>query len=788
MKFTTFVRVLFGHRKGRTICTSRRCRPVVEMLEDRLAPALFAPAQNFAAGDDPIRMTVGDFNGDGIMDLATVHSSASAFVNVLLGTGNGNFITAPGSPFAVGFDARDLTSADFNGDGLSDLAVPIYSGAPGRGVRIFLATGGGQFAEAAGSPFGLPHYVESIATADFNNDGKADLVVNSREGDHFTDTVSVLLGDGAGGFGGPLNLNVGSAPYSLAVADCNRDGKQDVIVVNSFSNAIHVYLGDGAGGFGNAINSAVPLAPYRVGVGDFNHDGTPGTQDDVTQILVGDGTGAFTPAPGGASFVGGSNGIVVGDFNGDGTLDFAAVGTFSGPALAFVYLGDGNLGFTPASGNPFTVGGNPRAIVAADFDRDGRLDFATANGADDNVSILLNTLPPDVHLSFASAVNFSAGDFPTFVATADFNRDGRDDLVVANSNSNNVSIMLGNGSGGFQTAVNYGAGSGPVWVAVGDFNRDGKKDLAVANRFSGNVSILLGNGDGTFQAAVNYGAGNGPISVAIGDFNADGRFDLVVANTNGGNVSILLGNGDGTFQTAVNYAASFIPSSVAVGDFNADGKADLAVADGCSNVSVLLGNGNGTFQNAVNYPTASGATCVAIGDFNADGKPDLAVTAHDNSSVSILLGNGNGTFQTAVNYSVRPLPESIRVGDFNADGNLDLAVGTVSDVSILLGLGNGTFATAINFAASGQPYDLALGDFNRDGKTDIVTANNGGNNVSLLLNDSRRQRRRQPRQRPYPARSHSPRQRCARRQHDPVQPRRRRPHHHFVRRRAGHHR
>jgi hypothetical protein len=181
-------------------------------------------------------------------------------------------------------------------------------------------------------------------------------------------------------------------------------------------------------------------------------------------------------------------------------------------------------------------------------------------------------------------------------------------------------------------------GTNPASVAVGDFNGDGKLDLAVANSASNNVSVLLGNGDGTFQAAVNYAVGTNPASVAVGDLNGDGKLDLAVANIGSNNVSVLLGNGDGTFKAAVNYAVGSSPYSVAVGDFNGDGKLDLAVANpGSNNVSVLLGNGDGTFQTAVNYAVGSYPYSVAVGDFDGDGRMDLAVANHGSNNVSILL-------------------------------------------------------------------------------------------------------------------------------------------------------
>ena len=134
------------------------------------------------------------------------------------------------------------------------------------------------------------------------------------------------------------------------------------------------------------------------------------------------------------------------------------------------------------------------------------------------------------------------------VTTGDFNADGKLDLATANFNSDNVSVLLGNGLGGFAAAVNFGVGDGPFSVTTGDFNADGKLDLATANSGSDNVSVLLGDGLGGFAAAVNFGVGDGPHSVTTGDFNADGKLDLATANFGSDNVSVLLN--DCTANTA----------------------------------------------------------------------------------------------------------------------------------------------------------------------------------------------------------------------------------------------
>jgi len=343
------------------------------------------------------------------------------------------------------------------------------------------------------------------------------------------------------------------------------------------------------------------------------------------------------------------------------------------------------LSFNAASN--YAAGNFPASVAVGDFNADGRPDLAVANQGSSNVSILLGNGGGGG--TFQAAVNYAAGSGPVSVAVGDFNGDGSPDLAVPNGNSATVSILLGNAppnAGTFAAPVNYAAGSIPRSVAVGDFNADGRPDLAVVNSNSANVSILLGNGDGTFLPAVNYAAGIGPVFVAVGDFNADGQPDLATANS-GNNVSILLGNGNGTFQGPVNYSVGTSPQSVAVGDFNADGWPDLAVANANgNNVSILLGNANGTFQPAVNYAAGTSPRSVAVGDFNADGRPDLAVANFSSDNVSILLGNLSGTFQPAVNYAAGSGPRSVAVGDFNGDGSPDLAVANFNsnNVSVLL--------------------------------------------------------------------------------------------------------
>jgi len=354
---------------------------------------------------------------------------------------------------------------------------------------------------------------------------------------------------------------------------------------------------------------------------------------------------------------------------------------------------------------------------------------------------------------FVRPKNFVAGYEPDSIVSGDLRADGKSDLVVANPcvtvsscSTGQVSVLLGNGDGTFQPAVSYASGGfGPDSVALADFNEDGKLDIVLANNceslascVNGSVSVLLGNGDGTFQPAVTYLSGGTEVySVAVGDFDGDGKPDLVIANECAvvdncsiGSVSVLRGNGDGTFQLAVNFSAGFEPLFVTVADLNGDGKPDLIVLNSSGpngSVGVLIGNGDATFQPIVNY--ASGALnplAVSIGDFNGDGKPDLAVanrcasnTNCSSGSLSVFIGNGDGTFQTPQVYATTGAPSPLAAADFNGDGNLDLVAG----LTLLLGTGEGTFQTGQTLTSvASSPSSATVADFNGDGKPDLALA------------------------------------------------------------------
>jgi len=333
---------------------------------------------------------------------------------------------------------------------------------------------------------------------------------------------------------------------------------------------------------------------------------------------------------------------------------------------------------------------------------------------------------------------------PESSAVADFNHDGKPDLVTGLGLSSKLAVLLGNGDGTFRAATYYdldglGRNGSASSVAVTDFNRDGNMDIVAVDRLTTNVYLLLGNGDGTFQPPQPFATIGRPFFIGSGDFNGDGLTDVITVNDLCECINVLLGNGDGTFQAPIRTNPGGVPPSViGIGDFNHDGKLDVAAAGQqftLSEVVILLGNGDGTFQSGATYSLGPSPESIAVADFRRIGKLDLAI-ANGFGEISVLLGNGDGTFQTPVDYPV-PFATSLNPADLNGDGKIDLAllaepVSNIATASIMLGNGDGTFQPLMSFSSGNGDTFLTVGDLNQDGRTDLIVPSGLG--VDVLLN------------------------------------------------------
>lgn len=377
---------------------------------------------------------------------------------------------------------------------------------------------------------------ESVAVGDFDGDSVPDLAVANRGG-----TVSILLGDGEGGFARrDPNFAAGTTTVSVGVGDFDGDADDDVAAANFGSHDVSVLLGDGAGGFAPATSFSTGVGghPTSIAVGDFNRDSDPdlvvtNIAHDRVVVRLGSVGGTFT-APIGFDAGTSPDSVAVGDFDGNGYPDLAVTASFLGDVS--VLLGDGSGGFGAPTSFPagdFSLEGAKRSVAVGDFDRDGDSDLAMASL--DSVRVLLG----DGVGGFGAATNFPTGEYSRSVAVGDFDGNGDPDLAVGGFGD--VSVLLGDGSGGFGPAGDFGTGSIPTSVAVGDFDGDADADLAVTrsrSRVAGEdvgsdaVSVLLNNRPPTAADDVYETAEDTPLAVAApGVLSNDTDPDGDVLNT-----------------------------------------------------------------------------------------------------------------------------------------------------------------------------------------------------------------------------------------------------------------
>lgn len=611
---------------------------------------------------------------------------------------------------------------------------------------------------------------------DFNGDGKKDvaLMVGQSVGDATVFSFSVLIGNGDGTFKTAALTGIpgNDDEAQILVGDVNGDGKDDIIVGHSAggvndNSSFNVFISNGDGTFTAGNNYNITDNPLIGGtLADVNGDG----KLDVVVVdqnapgnvwtLLGNGDGTFQTAASVAMTGPAGSNTILADLNGDGLLDIADFDYDSSQLTVFLAT-SASAYAQPASYDTPNDVNEACSLTAGDLNGDGKPELVAANCKQNNLTVYVNNgsgaFATGVY--YASALSStdssnSADVYPQAVTIADVNGDGKADLVVANNDGGDVTVLLGKGDGTLNVpTVGFATGGFPyVPPIVADVNGDGLVDILVPDE-EYSLVYLPGYGDGTFRAALDYyspiaeGNSGYGLGIATGDFNGDGQPDFVLGNccneTLG--ITVFLSRPDGSLLPGVNYSNSDL-EYVAVADFTGDGKLDIAATnEDTGTVQLFVGAGDGTFTVGSAFPTdstSSSPTDLVVGDFNHDGNPDIAVINAEGRNVGVLINGGGGAFLSPVNYSLSAYTNTgIAAGDLNGDGNLDLAVTLNSGaaVAILNGNHDGTFQAETDLLTFNNPEGLTLADLNGDGKLDVAVVGGvrnilPGEAVSISLN------------------------------------------------------
>ncbi|MCL5028325.1 MAG: T9SS type A sorting domain-containing protein [Bacteroidetes bacterium] len=699
----------------------------------------FAAKTNFTTGTTPYYVAAADLNGDGRLDIVTANPVSNNISVLLNTTSNGAstpYFTGK-TDFATGSSCRWVAIADLNGDGKSDIVSANYGA---NTVSVLLnTTSNGTYTPSfsADNIFTTGTNPAAVAIADVNKDGKPDIVAAN----YSSNTVSVFFNTTADSastptFSSKTDFTTSTGPTAITVSDLNGDGKPDIVTANYNANTISVLLDTTSNGasipsFTAKTDFSVGTNPRGVVIADLNGDYKPdivtaniGT-NNISALLNTTPDTMYTPLFSSmTNFNTGSSpaSVAYGDLNGDGKQDVVVANYASNTISVFIdTTPDSTTTPSFSTKTDFTTGNAPISVAIADLNGDGRLDIAVANSNDNTVSVFFNTTPNGVSTpSFTAKKDFTTGATPYYVAIANLNGDGKPDIITANPNSNNISVLLNTTSSGasvpsFSAKTDFSTGSSCRWIGIGDFNGDGKLDIATANYGANTISVLLNTTPDSaitpsFSTNALFTTGTNPASIAISDINRDGLQDIVVDNYGSNTVSVFFnttpfGATSPSFSTKTDFTTGTGPTAVAVSDLKGKGKSDIVIANyNSNNVSVLLnttikGASIPTFSSKTDFSTGTNPRGVTITDINGDNKPDIITDNIGTNNISVLLNNNYNISQPIEIFSDKNFSNGIGLqGDSSSNPS-------VIDTLYPFGMGDSSYSWTL--AQWGSRFNLA---------------------------------------------------------------------------------
>ena len=599
----------------------------------------------------------------------------------------------------TGSEQSDIAVADFNNDGLPDVAV---TGVDSGLVRTFQNQGDGTFVMANSKR--LKSRPLFIAVADFNGDTNADLAIAS------SGSVTVLLNDGHGKFPAMLHFAVPS-PIAFAAVDLNSDTRSDLAVLTrkGSNGRISIFMNSN-GSFVKtqdlAAKSPVDMIAARLGSA-AHPDLVVLSERGAIIVFKGSGSGTFQQMPDAQAVQGGRR-LASGFINSDDLLDLVVAGIDGEIA---VMLGVNENGFRKIR---LSTDSDIERLALGDFNSDQHQDLLIVNR---NFRASLYSGNGNGGFSFARGFSFSFLTGP--LVAADFNLDNHTDFVATEAGA--AGIFLGDGKSNFVIGARKILDQGGN-VFAGDFDADGRADLLISK--SNETIFMRGKGNGSFEPPAKTILPQIGYGIAV-DLNGDGRVDF--AGFDQFKLKVWLSSGSVRFKEALSVSVSADPPIQAL-DLNGDGLLDMAIKVPYR-LFTLLNEGGGQFKTHV--ISLNNDQKGTLADFNGDGMVDLASISQDNRKklLRVYLGAPGLVFNQNSEVPLEGCPDSISAGDANGDGNADVVIGSSCDsrVTLLLGDGAAGFAAPRDIPAGSGAFDLNFVDFNNDGKDEILgTALNVG--------------------------------------------------------------